>query len=118
MTAAASTPPPMAERWRDDAVASSLGVSVVWLRREILDKVPGTCMKIGRSRYLTRRHIDLVEAVMEAAASEKAENQPCRSNSIKGRPASTTSGARSKGSAWIKALELAQGTSPKTNGSR
>jgi hypothetical protein len=101
-------PPPVAPRWRDDVVAEELGVTVVWLRREILDKVKGTCLKTGRSRYLTERHIKKVEAIMEAMASEKAEERECRSTSTAARPASGTSVGRSKASGWIKALELAQ----------
>lgn len=101
--------PPVEESWRDDAVAESMHISVVWLRREILDRVPGTCMKIGRSRYLSQRHINKVQAIMEERAAEKAKKRQCRSKSIRGRQVSTTSAGRSKESGWIKAVELATG---------
>lgn len=112
--------PPVKQAWHDAVVADQLGVSVRWLRENILEKHPGTFDKRGRRRFLNASHIRRVEAIMAEMGSGHAEGDDlpgkptttqkgssCRSNHTNVRLVSSISGARSKDDVLTRAVALA-----------
>lgn len=82
---------------RDVDVAKALGISLRRLRKVIDEN--GLCLKASNRRVLTRRHIALLEHVLQVS--------PCRLTSTGESPASSTYAERITASPLTEALALA-----------